>query len=135
MKRSDGFFGSMQSYTAVGADNTDHKCSLIQTNQSSGGNRICEMFPDFRFVQSEQKCSDNDHNRLYGLGMDSEVSDSLEAIANLLYLIRKSLNNPAAISAYVGLAEDRIRVIASTPGRAAPPKGKLGRLPYGPPLI
>jgi hypothetical protein len=44
--------------------------------------------------------------------MDSELSNSLEAIANLLHLIRKSLHNPAAVSTYVGLAEDRMRTIA-----------------------
>jgi hypothetical protein len=48
--------------------------------------------------------------------MDSELSDSLEAIASLLYLIRKSLNNPAAISGYVGIAEDSIRLIAVQSG-------------------
>jgi hypothetical protein len=61
---------------------------------------------------SEHNCSDNDHERLYGAGMDSKLSDSLEAIANLLYLIGKSLDKPAVISAYVALAEDRIRAIA-----------------------
>jgi hypothetical protein len=44
-------------------------------------------------------------------GMDSELSDSLEALVDLLNLIRKSLHNPAAISAYVALAEGRIRAI------------------------
>jgi hypothetical protein len=63
--------------------------------------------------------------------MDTELSNSLEAIANLLYLIRKSLNNPAAISAYVGLAEDRIRIIAIQSGPLAPPEGKLGCLSWG----
>jgi hypothetical protein len=37
--------------------------------------------------------------------MDSELSNSLEAIAYLLYLIRKSLHNPSAASMYAGLAE------------------------------
>jgi hypothetical protein len=44
--------------------------------------------------------------------MDSELSNSLEAIANLLYLIGKSPDDPAQVSIYVGLAEDRIRAIA-----------------------
>jgi hypothetical protein len=44
--------------------------------------------------------------------MDSELSNSLETIGNLLYLIRKSLHNPAAVSTYVGLAQDRLRAIA-----------------------
>jgi hypothetical protein len=82
-----------------------------------------------------QKCSDNDHNQPYSVEMDSELSDSLEAIANLLYLIRKSLNNPAAISAYVGLAEDRIRVIAINTEQGIFRETRLGCLPYGPPLI
>jgi hypothetical protein len=40
--------------------------------------------------------------------MDSEVSDSLEAIANLLYLIGKSPENPAAVSIYVGLFDHKL---------------------------
>jgi hypothetical protein len=44
--------------------------------------------------------------------MDSELSNSLEALVNLLYLIRKSLDNPVAISAYVALAESRVRAIS-----------------------
>jgi hypothetical protein len=44
--------------------------------------------------------------------MDSELSNSLEAIANLLYLIRKSLHNPSAASMYAGLAEDGMNAIA-----------------------
>jgi hypothetical protein len=58
-------------------------------------------------------CSVFDHNQLYCAGMDSELSDSLEAIANLLYLIGNSPDNPAAVSIYVGLAEDSMRVIAA----------------------
>jgi hypothetical protein len=58
--------------------------------------------------------------------MDSELSDSLETLANLLYLIRKSLNNPTALSAYVGLAEDRIRVIAIQSGDGSAADRKAG---------
>jgi hypothetical protein len=67
----------------------------------------------FVWAGSEHNCSDKDHNQLYSVEMDSELSDSLEAIANLLYLIRRSTDNPAAVSIYVGLAEDRMRVIAA----------------------
>jgi hypothetical protein len=67
--------------------------------------------------------------------MDTELSNSLEAIANLLYLIRESLNNPAAISAYVGLAKDRIRIIAIQSGAASTAGGEAG-LPFpGPPVV
>jgi hypothetical protein len=69
------------------------------------------------------------------VGVDSELSNSLEAIANLLYLIRKSHKNPAAVSAYVGLAEDRTRAIAIQYGQDSSPETKLGHVPYGPPLI
>jgi hypothetical protein len=65
------------------------------------------------------------------VGMGSELSNSLEAIANLLYLIRKSHKNPAAVSAYVGLAEDRIRAIAIQYGRVAPEKASWAACPTG----
>jgi hypothetical protein len=48
--------------------------------------------------------------------MDEELSNSLEAIANLLYLIRKSLGNRAAADLYIGLAEDRMKAIALRTG-------------------
>ena len=44
--------------------------------------------------------------------MDSELCNALEAIANILYLIRNSLDSPAAVSRYVSLAEDRVRAMA-----------------------
>jgi hypothetical protein len=44
--------------------------------------------------------------------MDEELTNSLEAIANLLYLIRKTRHDPPAISMYVGLAEARMKSIA-----------------------
>jgi hypothetical protein len=50
-------------------------------------------------------------------------------------LIRKSLNNPAAISVYVGLAEDRIRLIAIDSEQGIFRENGLGCLPYGRPLI
>jgi hypothetical protein len=52
--------------------------------------------------------------------MDDELSNCVEAIANLLYLIRKSLHNPSAASRYVGLAEDRMKAIASSQGFRSP---------------
>jgi hypothetical protein len=60
------------------------------------------------------------------MGMDSELSNSLEAIANLLYLIRKSLHNPAAVSTYVGLAQDRMREIAFRCELGSLPETMLG---------
>jgi hypothetical protein len=43
--------------------------------------------------------------------MDCNVANSLEAIANLIYLIRHSIHDPAAAVVYVDLAEDRLRAI------------------------
>jgi hypothetical protein len=43
--------------------------------------------------------------------MDRDLRNSLEAIANLVYLIRHSLHDPAAAIAYLDLAEERLRVI------------------------
>jgi hypothetical protein len=43
--------------------------------------------------------------------MDHDVRNSLEAIANLVYLIRHSLHDPAAAIAYVDLADDRVKAI------------------------
>jgi hypothetical protein len=71
---------------------------------------------------TEQCCSDCDPNRLYCDGMDSDLSNSLEAIANLLHLIQKSLHNPAAATMYVGLAEDRMRAIAVLYGQGSAPE-------------
>ena len=43
--------------------------------------------------------------------MDRDFSDSLEVISNLLYLIRMTLHDPARATAYVNLAEQRVRTI------------------------
>jgi hypothetical protein len=51
--------------------------------------------------------------------MDRELSNSLEAIANILYLVRKSLHDPMAVSMYVGLAEYRMKAIAIRYGTVA----------------
>jgi hypothetical protein len=59
--------------------------------------------------------------------MDSELSNSLEAIANLLYLVRKSLHDPRAVSMYVGLAEDRMKAIAIRYGQGSSPEKMLAR--------
>jgi hypothetical protein len=50
--------------------------------------------------------------------MDSDLTNSLEALANLLYLTRKSLHDPTAASIYVDHAEERIRSIATQLGGA-----------------
>ena len=65
----------------------------------------------------------------------SELSNSLEAIANLLYLIGKSPDNPAAVSIYVGLAEDRMRVIAARYGPDSSPERALATCPASLPLM
>jgi hypothetical protein len=57
--------------------------------------------------------------------MDDELSNSLEAIANLLYLIRKSPHDPTAVSMYVGLAEDRMKAIAIRYGQGTSPESVL----------
>jgi hypothetical protein len=61
--------------------------------------------------------------------MDQELSNSLEAIANLLYLVRKSLHDPAAVSTYVGLAEGRMKAIAIRYGQGTSSESML---PAGP---
>jgi hypothetical protein len=52
--------------------------------------------------------------------MDSEFTDSLEALANLLYLIRKSIDDSPKASIYVDLAEARIKAIAIQFGAGIP---------------
>jgi hypothetical protein len=44
--------------------------------------------------------------------MDRDLYDSLEAIANLLYLVRISLHDPIAASKYTVLAEEKIGKIS-----------------------
>jgi hypothetical protein len=92
------------------------------------------LFEEAMLPRCERKCSDNDHNQLYCVGMDSELSDSLEAIANLLYLIGKSPDNPAAVSISVGLAEDRMSVIAARYGPDSSPERVLATSPVNLPL-
>ena len=66
--------------------------------------------------------------------MDKNFSDSIEEISNLLYLIRMTLHDPAAATAYVERAEQRVRTIElkmrlstalthSSSARAAPAPG------------
>jgi hypothetical protein len=43
--------------------------------------------------------------------MDRDVTDSLEAIANLIYLIRHSPHDPAAAVGYVNLAEENLKAM------------------------
>jgi hypothetical protein len=57
----------------------------------------------------EQYCSDVTARALYRALMDRDFCESLEVIANLLYLIRRTLHDPAAATAYVDLAEQRVR--------------------------
>jgi hypothetical protein len=47
--------------------------------------------------------------------MDRNVADSLEAISNLIYLIRHSLYDPAKTLSYVELAEERLKALAQHP--------------------
>jgi hypothetical protein len=58
-----------------------------------------------------ESCTDIDPKRSYCEGMNSDLRNSLEAIANLLYLIRMSLHDPAAASIYIEMAEERMRAI------------------------
>jgi hypothetical protein len=44
--------------------------------------------------------------------MDPDVRNSLEAIANLIYLIRHSVHGQAATIAYADLADERVKAIA-----------------------
>jgi two-component sensor histidine kinase len=44
--------------------------------------------------------------------MDHDIKNSLEAISNLIYLIRHSLHDPAKTLSYVELAEERLKAIA-----------------------
>jgi hypothetical protein len=43
--------------------------------------------------------------------MDRDLHNSLEAIANLIYLIRHSIHDPAAAVSYVDLAEENLKAI------------------------
>jgi hypothetical protein len=63
-------------------------------------------------ARTEQFGSDKIPKRFYFAEMDNDVRNSLEAIANLIYLIRKSLHDPAATIAYADLADDRVKAIA-----------------------
>jgi hypothetical protein len=45
--------------------------------------------------------------------MDSTLANSLEALAKLLYLTRKSLHDSTAASIYVDRAEESMRAIAT----------------------
>jgi hypothetical protein len=44
--------------------------------------------------------------------MDPDLKNSLEAIANLIYLIRHSVHDQAATIAYADLADERVKAIA-----------------------
>ena len=44
--------------------------------------------------------------------MDPDVRNSLEAIANLIFLIRHSVHDQAATIAYADLADERVKAIA-----------------------
>jgi hypothetical protein len=50
--------------------------------------------------------------RFYCAGMDPDLRNSLEAIANLIYLIRHSVHDQAATIAYADLADERVKAIA-----------------------
>jgi hypothetical protein len=43
--------------------------------------------------------------------MDRDLHNSLEAISNLIYLIRHSVHDPASAVAYVDLAEENLKAI------------------------
>jgi hypothetical protein len=59
--------------------------------------------------------------------MDRDVTDSLEAIANLIYLIRHSLHDPAAPVGYADLAEQNLKAMTLHFGLcpcASPPRAQ-----------
>ena len=62
--------------------------------------------------QTEQNCSDKSLPTLLLCGMDPDLKNSLEAIANLIYLIRHSVHDQAATFAYADLADERVKAIA-----------------------
>jgi hypothetical protein len=45
--------------------------------------------------------------------MDTQLRNSLEALTNLLFLVRSRLHDPEAASAYLKLAEEQIKALAS----------------------
>jgi hypothetical protein len=45
--------------------------------------------------------------------MNNSLANSLEALANLHYLIRRSLHDPAAAAIHIDLAEARVRSIVT----------------------
>jgi hypothetical protein len=56
--------------------------------------------------------------------MDRYIADTLEAIANLLYLARVSLDNKETADAYLAMAEDIIRTTAQREAGTRPSPGK-----------
>jgi hypothetical protein len=62
-------------------------------------------------IPREQNCSDEPAERFYSEEMDRNVANSLETMANLIYLIRHSLHNEASATAYVDLAEENLKAI------------------------
>jgi hypothetical protein len=53
--------------------------------------------------------------------MDRELRNSLEAMANLIYLIRHSLHDPAAAVSYLDLAEENLKEITLRSGLCPAP--------------
>jgi hypothetical protein len=60
---------------------------------------------------TEQYCSVLRARAFYRVLMDRNFSDSLEEISNLLYLIRMTMHDPTAATAYVDRAAERVRTI------------------------
>jgi hypothetical protein len=51
--------------------------------------------------------------------MDRNVANSIEAISNLIYLVRHSLRDPTKALSYVELAEEELKTIALDASRTA----------------
>jgi hypothetical protein len=58
-----------------------------------------------------KNCSDRDPERFYCAEMDRGLGNSLETMANLIYLIRHSLHDEASAIAYVDLADENLKAI------------------------
>jgi hypothetical protein len=76
------------------------------------GGRTAESRSAENLGATEQFRSDNDNEHFYRAEMDSNLTNSLEAIANLIYLIRLTLHDPAVAINYVELAKERLKAIA-----------------------
>jgi hypothetical protein len=69
---------------------------------------LCEIL---KFWGIEQSSTDSVHGHFYSHNMASDLSKSIDAIANFVHLIGISLDNSETAALYVGLAEDELKAI------------------------